>query len=866
MYYEEGVSEVFDDLETGPDGLSSAEAEQRLEKYGRNELDTGHEINPLMIFLAQFNDVLVWILLIATAISAFLGEWVDAVAIFVILLLNAVLGYVQEYKAEKAIDELKKLAAPKASVIRDGSPRKVPAEEVVPGDMLQLQSGDKIPADGRIIEADALETQESVLTGESVPVHKEPGTVEEDARVGDRSDMVYSGTVVTKGQGKAVVTATGMETEVGQIADMLDEQEDTMTPLQEKLDTLGGRIGMATLAICAVIFAAGLLGGQGWLDMFILAVSLAVAAVPEGLPAVITIALAFGVQRMLDRNALIRNLPSVETLGSTTVICTDKTGTLTENEMTVTEVYDGRSVVDVTGSGYEPDGEVEGSVDPLLFEIGALCNDADLEENEWTVIGDPTEGALLTSARKAGVDADDLLEERPRVGSVPFDSTRKRMSTVHEADEERLMYTKGAPDVLLEHCSRIQVRGNKTRELTEEDKEEILGVNDSFTEDALRVLAFAYKEVPEQDKYTEEDESDLIFVGLQAMIDPPRDEVEESIKKCRTAGIRPIMVTGDHKKTATAIATQLGLDGRATEDVTDVGDDVSVYARVSPEDKLKLVETLQDQGEIVAMTGDGVNDAPALKQADIGISMGIQGTDVAKEASQMVLTDDNFASIVDAVEEGRGIFDNIKKFVNYLLSSNFGEVLVLFVAMLIGFTDASGEIIIPLLPLQILWMNLVTDSLPALALGVDPPEEGIMERDPRDPDEGIVTLNLGLNVAFIGVLICLATLFIFTIALPEATMARTAALTMLVVMEIVRLQMVREGYHVSFGSNPYVIWSIIGVLVLHLAAMYTPLASILELTPLSGMLWLYIILSSAVLFIVGMLGAHYIKQVTHQRD
>jgi Ca2+-transporting ATPase len=534
--------------------------------------------------------------------------------------------------------------------------------------------------------------------------------------------------------------------------------------------------------------------------------------------------------------------------------------------MTVKKVYTNGKVTDVGGTGYEPDGAIEGKVNPTLFEIGALCNDAELEESSWNVIGDPTEGCLLTSARKAGLNENELREQYPRQGIVPFNSKRKRMSTVHDIDGEHVMYTKGAPDLLLEHCNRIWLNGEE-HDLTAENKQDILDTNKEFAQDALRVLGFAYKRVEAKDEYTNDDEDDLVFVGLQGMIDPPREEVKEAIQKCKNAGIDVIMVTGDHKDTAVAIGRELGLEGSALMGDEAFQDDASIYARVSPERKKKLVEELQDRHEIVAMTGDGVNDAPALKKADIGIAMGIKGTDVAKEASEMVLTDDNFSSIVDAVEEGRGIFDNIKKFVNYLLSSNFGEVLVLFLAMIIGFTGPNGEVVVPLATLQLLWMNIVTDSLPAFALGVDPPEHDIMDRAPRDPDEGIITQNMALNILLIGFMICAATLYLFNrdLYLGKAH-AQTVALTTLVMMEIVRLQMIRQGYHIKIGENPFLIWSVVGVLALQMLAMYTPLSEVLGLVALGWVDWAFIAVVCAGMFAVGIVASHFIKMVTHQRD
>ncbi|MFC1648549.1 calcium-translocating P-type ATPase, SERCA-type [Nanoarchaeota archaeon] len=868
------IKEVYEFLGSSADGLPSGEAEARIGKYGYNEFQHNDKVSKLSILLRQFKSTIVMILVFATIVSGFLGEWLDAGAIFTILLLNAVLGFTQEYKAEKAIDALKKLAAPKARVIRDGKIIYVESRLVVPGDILVLETGDRIPADARVIESSALETQESILTGESLPVRKHNRALDSELPLGDRKNMVFQGTIVTKGNGRAVVVATAMQTEMGKIAGMIQEADDQMTPLQEKLGKLGQWIGMLTLVVCGIVFAVGVWGGQEPLDMFIVAVSLAVAAIPEGLPAVITISLSFGVQRMLKRNALMRKLSSVQTLGSTTVICTDKTGTLTHNEMTVRKVFVDNTVLEVTGTGYNPEGEVIGRFDPMLFEIGALCNESTLIEESWTVTGDPTEACLLTSARKAGLLEKDLQDRHPRIGVVPFDSVRKRMTTIHKLYGKTLAYTKGAPDLLLELCTKKLVNGQVT-DMTQEDKEKVLKVTQGFSDNALRVLGFAYREIEEkeEEEYSEQDETDLIFVGLQGMIDPPRQEVQEAIQKCRTAGIKVLMVTGDHKGTALAIAKELGIEGNAVDgkelDALDLDkdiDDIGIFARVSPEHKVKIVEALKRKGHIVAMTGDGVNDAPALKQADIGISMGISGTDVAQEASEMVLTDDNFTSIVNAVEEGRGIYDNIKKFVNYLLSSNFGEVLVLFVALLIGFKGADGSIIVPLLALQILWINLITDSLPALALGVDPVEDDIMLRKPRNPQQGIISRNMALNILVIGTLMCAATLYLFNLGLPDVDRARTLALTTLVVMEIVRLHMIRQSYHTSILGNKWLIWAVLAVLALQIIAIYTPLSQILGLVAIEWMDWVYILIVCAGMFAIGVVASHFIKVLTHERD
>ncbi|MBN1274795.1 cation-translocating P-type ATPase, partial [Candidatus Woesearchaeota archaeon] len=819
---------------------------------------------------------IIFILFAAAAISAAMGDWVEVVAILVVLLINAVMGFVQEFKAEKSIEALQKLASLQAVVLRDGKQVRVDAKELVPGDVIILETGEKLPADARIIASVNLKTQEGALTGESMPVEKTEKRLSSKLPLGDQANMVFSGTIITNGRGKAVVTATGMQTQIGRIAGMIEGAPTEQTPLQRKLGMLGRMLGLIVIAVSVVVFLTGWLRGGDLKEMFGTAVALAVAAIPEGLPVVITIALGFGVRKMVRKNALIRKLPSVETLGAVTVICSDKTGTLTHNQMTVTHVYADGKVVDVTGSGYEPEGEVKGKVDPLLFRIGALCNDARLTEGrkEWGVIGDPTEGCLITAARKAGLREEDLRSRFPRVDEIGFDSSRKMMTTFHRVKGDVISYTKGAPDNILKRCDRILVNG-RVRALTKNDLKVVDGQIRSFSEQALRVLGFAYN----QGRKKGDAEKRMVFVGLQAMIDPPREEVKTAIAKCRSAGIKVIMVTGDHLVTAQAIAKQLGIEGEAMEGKDIVGMDlrkevkrIGVFARVNPEHKLRIVDALKHNGHVVAMTGDGVNDAPALKKADIGVSMGVTGTDVAKEASSMILTDDNFASIVSAVEEGRNIYDNIKKFVNYLLSSNIGEVLVMFVAILIGFTamvDGEMSVVVPLGMFQILWINLITDSLPALALGVDPADPNIMGRKPRDAKEHIIGRNMMWNIAVIGVLMTVSVLFVFGRNLGAGVeKAQTMALTMLVILEIVRLEMIRSQYHAGFFSNKWLTMAIVLVLGLQLLVMYTPLGQneLLGLTALSLVDWAWILGVAAVMFVFGKLAAMLIKHYTHQVD
>ncbi len=865
MYFDQEVKEVFEKLDSSEKGLSKLDAQKRLEKYGPNTLKEKKQKTALQIFLSQFNSIIVWILIAALFISAFLGEYIDAGVIGVIVILNAVFGFIQEYKAEKAIQALKKLTSLKATVLREGKLQKIDAAELVPGDVISLEEGDKVPADARIFELQDLDIQEATLTGESVPVGKKLDVVRTDAAVAERKNMVFSSTIVTRGHCKAVVAGTGMESEIGKIATLIQEEPESTTPLQKKLAGLGKWLGVVTIFICAVVFGAGVLKGNPPIEMFLTAVSLAVAAIPEGLPAVVTISLALGVQRMVKRHALMRKLPSVETLGSVTVICSDKTGTLTHNEMTVRKIYLNGEVVEVSGEGYKPVGKF--SHEPkgldMLLGIGAMCNNASLDP-QGNITGDPTEACLITSAAKNNVLKVDLEKKYPRVDELPFDSARKLMSTLNKVGDKKVVYTKGAPDQILKICTKIYDKG-KIRAITSEDKNKILKQNEEFANQALRVLGFAYKENPTSKNY----ESDLIFMGLQAMIDPPRAEVRDAIERCKSAGIKPVVITGDHKTTALAIANELGIEGEAIsgeeldkiEHIDSIVDKIAVYARVNPEHKMRIIEALQRKGNVVAMTGDGVNDAPALKKADIGVCVG-SGTDVAKEASAMVLTDDNYSSIVNAVEEGRGIYDNIKKFVNYLLSSNIGEVLILFVATLLGWP-------LPLVAVQILWINLVTDGLPALALGVDPISKDVMQRKPRNPKEHIVSANMTLNIIIVGVLICIGTLFLFNKTLSEfgdVDRARTVAFSTLVVLELVRVYMVRAKYKLGVFSNKYLILAVLSSIALQVAVVYSPLNFLFKAVPLMFSEWLMMGAVALILLAIGFVANKVIGALTHELD
>jgi len=804
------VEECFRQLSAEPAGLSRAEAARRLQEWGPNELEPPRRISPLTILLAQFRNVLVLILLAATALSILLGHGTEAVVIMIIVLFSVLLGFLQEYRAERALEALRRMAAPMATVLREGTEERIPARELVPGDLVILHAGDRVPADLRLIEAVNLQIDEAVLTGESVPVEKHTAAIPDpDLPLGDRRNMAYAGTVVTYGRGRGLVVATGMRTEFGAIARMLQTIEEERTPLQENLDRLGKALARAALGVVALIVALGLLRGRPWLEMLIFGLALAVAVVPEALPAVVTISLALGVQRMVRRNALIRRLPAVETLGSTDIICTDKTGTLTRNEMTVRRLFVCGQFWEVTGSGYEPSGEFQRNGQPAepseavrrLLRAAALASDARLHREPdgcWRGQGDPTELALLMAALKAGLQPEALNGRYPRVHEIPFTSERKRMTTLHQGPEGLFAASKGAPEVILESC-RFLLTDEGERPLTPAERERILEAARTMAGEALRVLAVADK----ASARLEDAEEGMTFLGLVGMIDPPRPEAKAAIQVCREAGIRVVMITGDHPLTARAIARELGLlrngrvitgaelDAMSDEEFEQQVEEIDVYARVSPAHKFRVVTALQKKGHIVAMTGDGVNDAPALKKADIGIAMGITGTDVSKEAAAMVLLDDNFASIVAAVEEGRAIFSNIKKYLMYLLSSNVGEILLMAMASLAGLPP-------PLSAAQILYVNLATDGLPALALSVDPPEPDLMRRPPRNPRAGLFTRPVILLMLAGGLWSALVNLSLFAWALSSGRSlaeAMTMAFVSLVLIQFFKAYNFRSDRH-----------------------------------------------------------------------
>ena len=835
------VEEALRQLSARDEGLTSEEAAQRSTQYGPNELQAARHISPWEILAEQFKNVLIIILIIATALSAFLGEGIDAIAIAVIVLFAVGLGFIQEYRAERAIEALRQMAAPTAAVLRNGEEEEIPAREVVPGDMILIRAGDKIPADARLVEAINLQVEEAALTGESVPVEKITSPLQNvELSVGDRRNLVYGGTAATYGRGRAVVTATGMNTEFGKIAQLLQTVETGKTPLQENLDKVGHMLARAAFIIVAIIVGLGLFRGQPFIEMILFGIALAVAVVPEALPAVVTISLAIGVQRMVKRNALVRRLPAVETLGSTTVICSDKTGTLTKDEMTVRKIFLAGETLDVSGAGYEPHGQFSrngSSVEATdllkqLLSAAALASDAHIVHGEtdkrWHVKGDPTEGALVVAAAKAGLKKRDLDKLYPRVNEIPFTSETKRMTTLHKTDEKIVAFSKGAPEIILDSCTRHLTADGEVP-LDGASKERILEAARQMAGEALRVLAVASR----SDVHIEIAEQEMSFLGLLGMIDPPRPEAKRAIQTCEEAGIKVVMITGDHPLTAQAVARELGLlkrgrvvTGSELESMSDEAferevENIEVYARVSPAHKLRVVTALQKRGHIVAMTGDGVNDAPALKKADIGIAMGITGTDVTKEASAMTLTDDNFASIVAAVEEGRGIFGNIKKYLMYLLSSNIGEILLMAGATLLGMP-------LPLATVQILYINLATDGLPALALSVDPPESDLMRRAPRDPRVGIFTRPVVMLMVIGGIWLALVNLLLFSWALssgrsPEE--ARTMTFVSVVLFEFFKAYSFRSDRHSIFRrpfANQWLNLAILWELILLSVIVYLP--------------------------------------------
>ncbi|CAG9619767.1 calcium-translocating P-type ATPase, SERCA-type [Sutcliffiella rhizosphaerae] len=850
-------------------GLSESEAKNRLLQFGTNELQEAERPNAILLFLEQFKDFMVVVLLAATMISGLLGEYIDAIAIIAIVVINAFLGFFQERKAEKSLQALKELSAPQVMVLREREWRKVASRDVVVGDIVKFTSGDRIGADLRIVQASSLEIEESALTGESVPSVKSVSPVAgSDIAIGDQENMAFMGTLVTRGSGVGVVVATGMNTAMGQIADLLQSAEATITPLQRKLEQLGKILITVALILTALVVIVGVLQGHSLYDMFLAGVSLAVAAIPEGLPAIVTVALSLGVQRMIKQKSIVRKLPAVETLGCASVICSDKTGTLTQNKMTVTHVWSGGKLWSVTGNGYEPkgeflqDGNKVGKMDKSLQQLltfGLLCNNAEVKvkNKQYVLDGDPTEGALLVAAMKAGYTRESLIDDFQLVKEFPFDSERKMMSVIVKDNHGKLfVITKGAPDVITKVSESLLWNG-KRELLTQKYENFVKDMVHTLASKALRNIAVAFKPITSfHEGMLEKDvEKDLIFIGLQGMIDPPRPEVKQAVKECREAGIKTVMITGDHVITAKAIASEIGilpmggkvLEGRALqgmsqEELEQIVEDVYVYARVSPQHKLSIVKALQKKGHIVAMTGDGVNDAPAIKASDIGISMGITGTDVAKEASSLVLLDDNFATIKSAIKEGRNIYENIRKFIRYLLASNVGEILVMLFAMLLALP-------LPLVPIQILWVNLVTDGLPAMALGLDQAEGDVMKRKPRHPREGVFARGLWWKIVSRGFLIGLATLLAFIIVYrqnPDNLMyAQTVAFATLVMAQLIHVfdcRSERSIFHRNPFQNMYLVGSVLSSILLMLVVIYyPPLQGIFHTVAIDPKEWLLIL-------------------------
>lgn len=862
-------------------GLKKEDIDQALSKYGKNELKQEAKKPFIEKLKDQFLDPMIIILIIASIVSAFTGDKVEAVIIIAIVVVNAILSLLQEGRAEQAIEALQKMSSPKAKVIRSGQHLEVESSNLVPGDLVILETGDIVPADLRIIEASNLKIDESSLTGESVPVDKNSKTMDEaDVGIGDRENIAHSSTIVSYGRGRGIVIATGHNTEIGHIATSIALVDNEATPLQKKLAGLSKTLGILVIAICAIVFVVGLLYKNEPLEMFMTAIALAVAAVPEGLPAIVTIVLSLGMGKMAEKNAIVKKLLAVETLGTTTVICSDKTGTLTQNEMTVTKAYVDGLEIDVTGTGYAPIGELLVGKEKVseiqdlnvLTHIAGLTNDARLVVNGENVeiAGDPTEIALLTFAEKQDVSIDKLNETYKRIEEIPFDSGRKMMTTFHRYPDNVYSYTKGAPDIIIKHSSKILSNG-KIVDFTDEKKKEILEKNNEFARSALRVLAYAYRtfdEVP-SDTSSENIENEMIFVGLTGMIDPARPEAKAAIKECKEAGIIPVMITGDYFETGLAIAKNLGiaedesqaivgaeLNDMTPEEIREIVKTKRVFTRVSPENKVQIVTALKENGHITAMTGDGVNDAPAIKRADIGIAMGITGTDVAKNTAEVILTDDNFATIVNAVEEGRVIYSNIKKFVSYLLSCNIGEVLVVLIAILMNLP-------VPLLPIQLLWLNLVTDAFPALALGVEKGEENIMQEPPRDPAEPILDPEIKITVIVQSVAITIATLGAYLIGIKwhgqegiGLEYARTMAFATLITAELLRSYSSRSIrytlFHIGPFSNRKLVWATVFSFALMLVVMYVPnIRELFELDSIGMNEWIVIIVASLIPLVLG---------------
>ena len=891
--------EALRELQVVETGLAEQEAQKRLAEYGFNELKKKKGRSPIKLFLQQFTNILMVILLIAVALSIVVGESVDALIILAIVIASATLGFTQEYRSEKAVEALKRMAAPTAIVIRDGKETKVAANQIVPGDIILLYTGDKVPADGRLLEAHNLKVEEAALTGESAPADKQTTALPEQTQLNDKSNMVFAGTIVAYGRAKVLVTSTGMETEFGKIAQMVQTTTQEKTPLEKRMASVGKWIGLLAVVICVGVATVGIVvEGRPILDMVVWAVSLAVAAVPEALPAIVTGALAIGMYRMAKVNTIVKRLPAVETLGSTSVICSDKTGTMTKGEMTVQRIYFNGETLKVTGIGYEPQGEFQADGkkfspdDQLktLLKIASLCNDSNSEKDtqteKWVIKGDPTEGSLIVAAAKADIWKQDLEKQEPRIAEIPFSSERKRMTTIHDQlGKSKIAYMKGAPEIVLEKCTTLLLDG-KVQKLTNDKRAEILKATETMASQALRNLGFAYKDLPQnQSTFGEEIEEEFTFTGVVGMIDPPRSEVKDAIALCKSAGIRVVMITGDHKLTAVAVAKELNLIGEdeaetkvltgaeleemSDEQLVEKVENVSIYARVSPEHKTRIVKAWKVKDQVVAMTGDGVNDAPALKMSDIGISMGITGTEVTKEASDMVLADDNFASIVKAVKEGREIYDNIKKYLTYLLQCNIMEILVMFIVVVSvpylasvfspgSNPDGVGDAAIALTAVQLLWMNLVTDGLPAIALGVDPGDPDLMERKPRKPKESIFTKDVKVYLVATPILtssLLLTGYFMHQPWLGEHQLfeARTQLMTAMILIELAIAVSARSYkypvFKVGVFKNKFLWFAILSSFALQLVVLYIPdIQRVFDVNSPQAFDWAIAVLFSAIVF------------------
>jgi len=873
-YYNINASEATKLLKSSEKGLTKNEAEKRLEEFGYNELQKEKKLTALTIFLSQFKNALILLLIFAGLLSLFLGERIESIAIFGIVFLNAILGFIQEYKAEKAIEALKKISAPTAKVLRDGKEQKIPAREVVPGDILLLEAGDIVPADSRLLEVTSLQIDEASLTGESVPSKKVTEPFKLGTSVADQENMAFMGTVVTYGKGKSIVTSTGMKTEFGKIATSLQTTKEVQTPLQIKFTRLAKQIGIVAVILIIIVLVSGTL--QGTLTfgkMLLFALALTVSTIPNSLPIIVTVGLSMGIKKLAKKNMLIKKLPAAESLGAATIIVSDKTGTITKNQMTITDIFYDDEIIKVSGTGYEPKGNFyvnNKQINPkqmeLFLRIGYLCNNAKLvkKEGKFEIIGDPTEGSLIVLGKKGKLEDENLQRNFSFIEELPFDSDRKSMSVIfkNKINKKTEAYVKGAPDLLLKVCDRVLEKG-RVRKLTKKDRKKILRMNDSFAEKSLRVLALAYRELPDSKKYNIDNvEKNLIFVGLVGMIDPPREEVKQAVEQCQEAGIRVMIITGDHAITTKAIAQQIGLFKEG--DVVLTGDDVEkmsdtelekkiekvrIIARALPIQKSRIVDALQKRGHIVAMTGDGVNDAPALKKADIGIAMGITGTDVAKEVSKAILTDDNFATIVNAIEEGRNIYNKMIKSAKYLLSCNAGEITAVFMAIMLKFP-------LPLLPLQILLMNLLTDDFPALGLGFESSEEGVMKRPPRDSKEKPISRKIFLSILIFGLIMGIGTLFMFMQHKDiNVGKAQTMAFTTLVMFQMFAVISSRTLYHSLKHLNPFSNKWLLGAvclsLIIQLAVVYwSPLQTIFGTVSLLVIDWLKIIGISSLGFIM----------------